>query len=238
MRGTSIGPRRAPPRAHPATGAPIGRSCSPRVERAPITHLALLEFSPDADPVYTGLEPQVIDRGHERGMRIIGYRHDGHTDLYDDLTLTPEPDEASRVTGKGRLHYRHTDLGNPVLDRDEAGRLHLEASFTDVTGRRITIDIHEHTTRRSVPLNLLAPVGLLSTDPEYFPLFLLHDFDFVRLGGAQLDVTIDDRPVGLAPFPVPLPVQGEMRSFAKYTPDAEIVSVFPGGPGPLDRVRT
>ncbi len=207
-----------------------------RVERASVSRLALLEFTAGADSVYEGLEPQFIDRGHERGIRIIGYRHDGHVDLYDDLSLAPEPEEESRVTGKGRLHYRHVDLRRPVLERDDAGRLHIEFSFVDVEGRRISASIHEHTTRGSVPLNLLAPVGLSSTDPEYFPLFLMHDFEFIRLGGTQLDLTIDERPISLTDFPVPLPIQGQMRSFAKYTVDSEIVAVFPDAP--LQRVTT
>lgn len=207
------------------------------IEPAPITRLALLEFVDGADLVYDGLEPQFIDRGHERGIRIIAYRHDGHTDLYDDLALTPEPEEDSRVTGKGRLHYRHTDLGAPVLEVDERGRVHIEFSFVDVEGRRITGILHERATRRPVPLNLLAPVGLSSTDPEYFPLFLLHDFDFLRLD-ADLDVTVDEQPVDLADFPVPLPVQGQRRSFAKYTVEPEIVAVFPTGTSHLRQVTT
>lgn len=201
-----------------------------RVDRAPITRLALLQFADDGDSVYEGLEPQFIDRGAEQGIRIIGYRHDGHVDLYDDLTLTPEPEEESRVTGRGRLTYRHTDLGRPILEVDDQSRIHVEFSFVDVEGRRITAGIHERTTRRSTPMNLLAPVGSSAADPEYFPLFLMHDFEFIRLGGSDLDVHIDDRPVTLAGFPVPLPIQGQWRSFAKYTTDSEIIAVFPTGP--------
>lgn len=40
------------------------------VERAPITRLALLGFAKGTDGLYESLEPQFIDRGHERGIRI------------------------------------------------------------------------------------------------------------------------------------------------------------------------
>ena len=105
------------------------------VERAPITRLALLEFATDADPVYVGLEPQLIERGGKRGVRIVAYRHDGRVDVYDDLPLSPEPDDRSRVTGGGRLHYRHTDLGDPVLEVDRQGRVRIEFAFLDAEGR-------------------------------------------------------------------------------------------------------
>lgn len=59
------------------------------LERAPVTRLALLELEEGADPVYEGLEPQLIERPDEQGIRIIAYRHDGHVDFYDDTTLTP-----------------------------------------------------------------------------------------------------------------------------------------------------
>lgn len=235
-------------RPTPAAGPTVATSAQPgpdrevllplTVERAPITSLALLEFAGDGDPVYEGLEPQIVDRGHERGMRIIAYRHDGRTDFYDDLALTPDPDESSAVTGKGRLHYSHTDLGGPEFEVDDHGRLQLEFALTDVEGREITGVVRESTEDRSVPLGLLAPVGLSSTDPEYFPLFVLHRFEFVRTGGSEIDVRIDGAPVELAPFPAPVPVQGQLRNFAKYTPDAELHAVFPTDADGLRRVRT
>lgn len=122
--------------------------------------------------------------------------------------MTPEPEEESRVTGRGRLHYRHTDLGQPTLELDGQLGLHVQFSFVDVEGRTIRAHIREGRPRDTRGMNLLAPVGLSSARPQYFPLFLLHDFDFVRLGETSLDVTIDGRAIKLAPFPVPLPVQG------------------------------
>ncbi|HHV22071.1 MAG TPA: hypothetical protein GXZ30_11150 [Propionibacterium sp.] len=234
--------RRPAATAAPDT-TPYGRPGQDREVLLPLTidvtdvqRLALLEF--EADPIYEGLEPQLIDRGHERGYRIIAYRHDGYVDHYDDLTLSPDPDEESKVTGKGRLHYRHLDLGGPTIERDDDGRARIAFGFTDIEGRTVRAHIQEHTTKRSVPLNLLAPVGLSSVEPDYFPLFVLNDFEFLRLRGTEFDVTIDGQDRPLTGFPVPMPLQGQRRSFAKYSVDTDIVGVFPTTVTTAPRVRT
>ena len=69
--------------------------------RYEVTALALLEIEPDADPVYSGFEPQYIEREGERGYRVIAYRHDGYADFHDDLALGHDHDLSSAVTGKG-----------------------------------------------------------------------------------------------------------------------------------------
>lgn len=208
------------------------------IATTPITRLALLELEPDADSIYEGFEPQLIDRGHERGIRIIGYRHDGYVDFYDDIALTPEPDIRSDVTKKGIKTYTHTDLGNPVLERDEEGRAHVTADFTDVEDRRVVIAVHEATTRHSKPFNLLAPVGWSSVEPNEFPLFVMNDFDFLRTSGAQLEVRIDDVVHELAGFPIPLPFQGQARSFAKIALNPEIIALFPADHEVMPQVST
>lgn len=196
------------------------------VHSAPITKLALLQFAPDADEVYAALEPQWLDGPGERGWRVIAYRHDGYVDFYDDHALTIDPATRSQVTGKGLHDHVNVDLSGTVFERDDRGRAHIHVSFTDTAGRLIAVRIDESTTRRSAPTNLLAPVGTGSVAPDYLPLFIMNEFDFIRLGGTRFDAAIDGRPAGLEPFPVPLPMQGQRRSYARYTTDAEIIAVF------------
>lgn len=205
---------------------------------APVRKLALLEFTDDADPILAGLEPQVLERDGVTAFRVLAYRRDGGVDVYDDPSLPPDPDEDFQVIGTGQGRHARVPLGNSVFEVDAVGRLHLVLAFTDADGRRIDVAIHETTTRRSVPTNLLAPVGSSSQRPTSFPLFLMNDFEFIRLGGTQLDVVIAGRTVPLKPFPVPTPLQGQMRSFAKYTLDPEIISVFPTAPSGVATVST
>lgn len=197
-----------------------------RVQAYPVTKLALLEFTAGSDEIYAGLEPQWIDGPDEQGWRVIAYRNDGYVDFYDDHALTIDPNMRSQVTGKGLRDHVNVDLSDTVFEMDEAGRAHIDIDFTDVAGRRIRVAIHESTTRRSVPTGILAPVGSGSTDPDFFPLFITKDFEFIRLGGSRLEASIDGRPIELAGFPVPLPMQGQLRSYAKYSLNSEIVAVF------------
>lgn len=161
------------------------------------TALALLEIEPDADPVYSGFEPQYIEREGERGYRVIAYRHDGYADFYDDLALSHDHDLSSAVTGKGLKNYSRQDLGDPVIEVDGQGRATIAFSLLDVQGRRVSVGIREGAGGRSVPFQLLAPVGMSSTDPQVFPLFMMNDLEFLRLRGMAANVRIDGRDVAL-----------------------------------------
>ena len=52
------------------------------------------------------------------------------------------------------------------------------------------------------------------------------------------NVRIDGRDVALQGFPGPVPMQGQLRSWAKYSLDAEIMEIFPTGNTEMERVRT
>ena len=206
------------------------------VRTAPITKLALIEFAPDADPIYKSLEPQYLDDGTKRGWRILAYRNDGRVDVYDEPGLD-RPDDTFDVIGAGLHQHVERPISVPAIDRDDAGRARISASFDDLEGRRIVIDIAETTTRRSTPTNILAPIGATAEHPTSFPLFVLHDFEFLRLCGSRLSVTIDGRTIDIAGFPIPIPMQGQPRSLAKYAPRTDIIELFPTDAAPR-RVRT
>lgn len=198
------------------------------VTQEDITAVALLEFEKNSDPVYSGFEPQLIERPGETGMRIIGYRNDGAADFYDDVALTPEENFDSGVIGSGVNEYTSVAIEKQRFEVDDEGRFHVSAEFRDVEGRDVVIDISEGSTNRVKPFDLLAPVGHSSQNPDLFPYFFLNDFDFLRTGGgANMKLTINGEPRPLQGFPVPIPIQGEMRSFAKYSLDVEIIEVFP-----------
>lgn len=71
------------------------------------------------------------------------------------------------------------------------------------------MDITESTTANSRPLQLLAPIGVDSQEPVSFPLFILRDFEFLRLNGTEFHVVVDSQSIELAPFPVPLPMPSD-----------------------------
>lgn len=207
------------------------------VRTTPITRLALLGFAKGSDPIYTGLEPQYIDDGQTQGWRILAYRVDGRVDVYDQPGLDRQDDDFA-VIGEGLHRHVEVPIDNATIERDAQGRATIRAAFTDIEQRRVVIDIAETTTRRSTPTNILAPVGASARTPTSFPLFVLHDFEFLRLAGTRMEVTIDGAPIDLEGFPAPIPLQGQRRSFAKYTVDTEIIELFPTSVSDLRRVRT
>ncbi|MBB1494140.1 hypothetical protein J4N02_11310 [Propioniciclava sp. MC1595] len=130
-----------------------------------------------------------------------------------------------RVAPVTSLALQNSDL-EATLERDERGNIHIVFAVTDTSGRRIEGAFHENSPLPSLPTQLLAPVGASARTPVMFPHFVLHDFDFVRLGG-RMEVTVDGHPLQLGGIPVPLVAQGQPRSFVKFVPETDILEVFP-----------
>lgn len=197
------------------------------VRTVPVRGILLLDLEDGEDEIYKGFEPQLVEQRSGSGVRVIAYRHDGYVDVYDDLALAAETNPRFEVTGKGLHEYRHVDLGEPVLERDEQGRVRARAEFVDVTGRNVSIDVEERSERKSRPFSLIAPIGATSTDPQYFPLFMANEFDFLRTADARLEVHIAGEAKKVLNFPMGFPLQGQPRSMAKCSLSTEIIEVFP-----------
>lgn len=141
-----------------------------------------------------------------------------------------------RVAPVTSLALQNSDL-EATLERDERGNIHIVFAVTDTSGRRIEGAFHENSPLPSLPTQLLAPVGASARTPVMFPHFVLHDFDFVRLGG-RMEVTVDGHPLQLGGIPVPLVAQGQPRSFVKFVPETEVTHLFAGDALERIRVRT
>lgn len=207
-------------------------------ERYEVIALALLELEPGADELYEGFEPQIIERDEERGLRVIAYRHDGYTDFFDDFARSPDAELSSAVTGKGMKNYFRQDLGESTFTADENSDLNLAFTFVDPRGRNISVALREGANSDTVPLNILAPIGMPSAQPDSFPMFMINDMEFIRLNNLHTELTVDNRKVHLQNFPVPVPMQGQLRGWAKYSFDTEISDIFPAGDTAMTRVRT
>ena len=197
------------------------------VRTVPVRGILLLDLEDGEDEIYKGFEPQLVEQHSGSGVRVIAYRHDGYVDVYDDLALVAEANPRFDVTGNGLHEYRHVDLGKPVLERDERGRVRARAAFVDIAGRQVSIDVEERSERESRPFSLIAPIGATSTDPQYFPLFMANEFDFLRTADARLEVRIAGGAKKVLAFPPGFPLQGQHRSMAKCSLNTEIIEVFP-----------
>ncbi|WP_420176206.1 hypothetical protein [Luteococcus sp. OSA5] len=198
-----------------------------RVTVAPVKALATIPFDRHADHVYTALELHYLDRGDERGWRVLAHRHDRHVDVYDGASLTLDPTERCSVYGKGVRRHVTTLIQQAALEVDENGCAHIAITFTDLYGRRISVDVQEKAAKPSQPTRLLSTTGATADRPGSFPLFLFRTVDFVRLRRSTLDVTIDGAAVALEPFPAPVPLAGARRTYVKYATDVDLLHLFP-----------
>lgn len=113
-----------------------------------------------------------------------------------------------------------------IEDKDEQDNVYISFAFNDALGRPISVTIEEGINKSSTPFNLLAPIGVGSENPEYFPLFWLYDFDFIRKKNLHCEISIDGKDIDPDPFPVPLPIQRQFRNFIRYTFDSRLYTIF------------
>lgn len=117
-------------------------------------------------------------------------------------------------------------MTNLRFEQDEEDNVHISFAFDDVFGRPINVTIDEGINRSSTSFNLLAPIGLSSEKPKYFPLFWLYDFNFIRTNNLHCEISIDGQDIEPDPFPVPFPIHGHFRNFIRYTFDSRLYSLF------------
>ena len=193
------------------------------VRYIPITKLALINFEKNPDNVYCGLELQYVDGDPlGKGFRVIAYRRDKWVDVYDEKTLKFIPNEKFDVTQKGLKQHVQTQFESTCFDVQN-GNVHMSFTFTDCDNRRIEVDILEHAKKKSIPMNLLAPIGVGAESPTFLPVFFLYDFDFVRRGKTDIKVLIDGEIIKLDPFPFPIPMNMQWRYYTRYSMDSQIV---------------
>lgn len=192
-----------------------------------IDRLVLINFLEGEDEYYNGFEPQRVFDGQDYYYRVLAYKHDGSIDLYTESNSNSAADNIS-VAGQGINERVETDFDTALIEMDENDKLNTGFEFIDLYGREIIIDLQESPrVANSVPLDFLAPIGTGSVNPEYFPYFLMNDFDFMQTRNAVNRILIDGEKIKVEDFPVPLPVQSERRNFIRYSMDAEIIEFFP-----------
>lgn len=195
------------------------------VVQFPMDRVALVALAPNSDPEYTGFELQHLADGYG----LIAYRADGYADIYDSPGMTSDPNERGQVIGKGLKHHMQTDL-NATLTRNE-----FKAEFDTHDGRHVKINLISGDDQ-GVPVPILAPVGLSTKEPIFFPLFVLNDFTFMNTTGATIDISIDG--VAMREEGSRFPLQSKMRNFVKYCTDGQFYQVFPARDQDVEHVQT
>lgn len=192
-----------------------------KVKSTPIRKLALIPFEKNRDSIYSGLELQYFNgQPYGTGYRVIAYRNDGFVDVYDDKSLYFMEDEQFHVTQNGLHKHVQTDIKNVNFCKVDNKQM-ISFDFLDMEERLISIKIEENTLRKSSPMNLLAPIGMGSKQPNYLPVFFLYEFDFIRRKNTTLLCSIGGKKIKIDKFPFPM--GGQRRLYARYSNECEIL---------------
>ena len=70
-------------------------------------------------------------------------------------------------------------------------------------------------------MNLLAPIGYGSKNPNFLPLFFMYNFDFIRKRNTQIDCKIGNQKIIIDKFQIPMNMQ--FRYYARYNNYCELI---------------
>lgn len=192
-----------------------------RINCSPINKLAIIPFEKNPDRLYTGLELQYLDSNETgSGYRVIAYRTDNYVDVYDDDSLIFNENEKFGVALNGLNKHVQTDISNVRFEKIDGSEV-ISFSFSDIENRSICFEIEELSKKKTTPMNLLAPIGYGSKNPDFLPLFFMYDFDFIRKGKTVVNCTIDEEKIKIDTFPAPMDMQ--FRYYARYSPYCELL---------------
>lgn len=200
------------------------------IEIDPMEKLLLINFEKDPDSIYVGFEPQVFDDNiNGKGHLILGWRKDKKVDVYHQKSLKPDPLKYN-IAGAGMNEMIPTDMEKAYFEVNEFGA-QAGYRFSDIEGRQIEISVHEKNRAKRKPFGLLAPMGDSATHPGSMPMVLLHDFYFVRKNKTKITLSIDKRSHQLDDLP--LPMDWQKMTFARYSPKPLIATLNPEFKGAL-----
>lgn len=181
---------------------------------ASMEKLLLINIEKDPDKIYSGFEPQTfILEDNTEAIRILAYRLDGYTDIYQEKKLPKNEDEKLEVTGNGLGDFIHLDMEKNTFILNEYG-IDAYFIFIDKLGRKISLKIKENLSKKIKPFSLLAPVGVSSIHPVTLPVFFLYGFYFVRQRNTDVIVRIGEKNHKLDPF---IRMDGEKMYFCRYS---------------------
>ena len=111
-----------------------------------------------------------------------------------------------------------TDLQNCRPSTYEQTR---EIAGQKVSHRHYAPYIKEFSSKKSIPMNLLAPIGYGSKNPNFLPLFFMYNFDFIRKKYTQIECKIEDKKIEIDKFSMPMNMQ--FRYYARYSNQCELL---------------
>lgn len=197
------------------------------MELSSLRQLLLFNFEKDRHEIYYSFELQYINYGNgQEGYRLIAYLNDGFVDIYDEKKLPVCNKESFSLCGKGCKNYTQVDFGIAYMTESDSG-IHAEVKFKDIYGNTIHAKVKENRTKKSIPFNLIAPIGHSSSNPSRLPVIAMYGFDFSTKKNTEIFIKINGKNYEPDPFIVPIPKNGSMRYFTRYGLDCEHIEFCP-----------
>ncbi len=179
----------------------------------PMDRLLLINF--EEDPLYYGIELQVLHKADEFYPLVIMYRKDDLIDLYY-TNETVILDRKKMITDLlNNTSFNHLESIDYKFDIDEMG-LNAYLFLKDKLENKVEFRIKENTLGRELTA-ILAPISAVSKNPQYFPIVYLNKFSMVIKKATDIFVKIDED----LKKPAELPVKIDNQNFylARYSLD-------------------
>ncbi|MBN2665283.1 MAG: hypothetical protein JXR67_02145 [Bacteroidales bacterium] len=194
-------------------------------------HLILVNFEKDPDEFYNTFElQQARDKNNRKRFLVIAYRIDGGSDVYHQ----PEYPFASQSGILNDTEFIESPLDEAKFEINDDS-LDVFFSFTDKTGRKITVRVNEDKTKKKKPFFLLAPVGVISKNPVSLPFYSLYRMSFIRKNHAVIEINIDKGK--RKPDTFPLPLDFSKNFFTRYSADTFNVDLNKNYEGSLSPLK-
>ena len=155
-----------------------------------------------------------------KGYRIIAYRKDNYVDVYDDISLEFQENETFNVAENGLNKHIQVPIKKTYLEKEKDSE-YISFSFEDLENRKIDFYIKEFSKKKSISMNLLAPIGYGSKNPDFLPLFFMYDFDFIRKNHTQIECNIDGKKIVIDKFLMSMNMQ--FRYYIRYSNKCELL---------------
>lgn len=188
--------------------------------------LIIIDF--DNDPEYISIEPQFFDDPENgKGLRILLYRKDSKVDVYYEPGVVFDP-HSFKIGGGLGVYVEKNMNSSYFLYNSQGIDLHVE--FIDILNRKIEINIQEKA-KNTKMFPFLAPVGKDVVSPDKLLLVYMNEFGFLKIEGTILSVTIGNRELIPAKFPIKW--DGEKVFFARYSSNLSIGILNAEGSHPM-----
>ncbi|WP_027634423.1 hypothetical protein [Clostridium hydrogeniformans] len=162
-----------------------------------IEKLCLIDFK--GDNIYKGIELQQVKQGDIIYYIVLMGRWDEESDIYYTKGVNLDENKYKSLLNKVTLY--ESDSINVEFYVNEKG-IDVYLSLRDKENRLIEFKIKENK-RKVDSFGLIAPVGIMSNNPDKFPIIYLRKFNMVEQKGTDIFVKVDGKnldPIKLFPL--------------------------------------